>query len=177
VSSLRSPASKVLGRAELIARFGRPRDQRLVFTNGCFDLLHRGHAACLFEARSLGDILVVGVNDDASVRRLKGEGRPLRGVLDRAFLLGAFESVDVVTIFEEDTPLELIRLLVPDVLVKGGDYAEGDIVGSEVVRAAGGEVRALSFVDGASTSGIIERIQETGARRPPVEFQSGNLDA
>lgn len=115
------PAEKVLSRAELLARWGRPRQERLVFTNGCFDLLHRGHAEYLYQARALGDVLIVGVNADASVRRLKGPGRPIVGDRDRAFLVAALACVDAVTLFDEATPRELITALLPDVLVKGGN--------------------------------------------------------
>src|SRR5690554_7128390 len=113
--SLVRPGDKVLARTELIARFGRPRGRRVVFTNGCFDLLHRGHVEYLYEARALGDALVVGVNSDDSVRRLKGPGRPLVPAEDRALLVAALGCVDAVTIFEEDTPRELIAELLPDV--------------------------------------------------------------
>ncbi len=119
-----------------------------MFTNGCFDLLHRGHIEHLAQARALGDVLVVGLNSDASVRRLKGTGRPLVAEGDRAAVLAALRSVDAVTLFDEDTPLELISTLLPDVLVKGGDYDLDGIVGRETVEKAGGEVRVLPFVEG-----------------------------
>lgn len=144
-------------------RFGRPREPRLVFTNGCFDLLHRGHVSLLERARALGDLLVVGLNSDASVRRLKGPGRPLVPVEDRAYLLASLRPVDAVTIFEEDTPLALIRALLPDVLVKGADYRPDEVVGAEVVRAAGGDVHLLPLDEGRSTSGLLERIRQGGA--------------
>ena len=148
-------------RCEVLRREGR----RIVFTNGCFDILHVGHASYLERARELGDALVVGVNDDASIRRLKGEQRPIVAEDDRAGLLAALRSVDFVSLFGEDTPLELIRVVQPDVLVKGGDYdptaSDGPryIVGSDVVRERGGEVHVIDFVQGRSTSGIIERIR------------------
>lgn len=153
------PAAKVLEREALVARYGRPRSGRVVFTNGCFDLLHPGHVAYLDEARRLGDHLVVGVNTDASVRRLKGPGRPLVPQDDRALVLAGLAAVDAVTLFEEDTPLELIEALKPDVLVKGGDYDLDGIVGREVVEAGGGEVRVIPFVPGHSTTDLIERIR------------------
>jgi D-beta-D-heptose 7-phosphate kinase/D-beta-D-heptose 1-phosphate adenosyltransferase len=145
----------------LLDRFGRPRDQTVVFTNGCFDLLHPGHVEYLAQARTLGDVLVVGVNSDASVRRLKGAGRPLVVEADRAAVLAGLRSVDAVTLFDEATPLELISALLPDVLVKGGDYDLDGIVGRDVVEQAGGDVRALPFVEGYSTTEILTRLKET----------------
>jgi D-beta-D-heptose 7-phosphate kinase/D-beta-D-heptose 1-phosphate adenosyltransferase len=133
--------------------------RKLVFTNGCFDLLHRGHVEYLAEARSLGDALVVGVNDDDSVRRLKGPGRPLVPATDRAQVLAALAAVDRVVLFAEDTPARLIAELLPDVLVKGGDYALERIVGREAVEAAGGEVRRIAFRPGYSTTDLIARLR------------------
>ena len=157
----RDPAAKVLTRTGLLQRFGRPRTHRVVFTNGCFDLLHPGHVTCLEQARSLGDALVVGVNTDASVRRLaKGPGRPITPEADRAFLVAALESVDAVTLFDEDTPLELISRLLPDVLVKGGDYAPHQVVGREVVEGAGGRVVILPLLEGYSTTTLLRRLKE-----------------
>lgn len=132
--------------------------KKVVFTNGCFDILHAGHAQYLEEAKALGDILIVGLNSDHSVRRLKGESRPIISQEDRALLLAAIECVDYVVIFDQDTPLNLIKLIQPDVLVKGGDWKVADIVGSETVLAKGGEVFSLPFRDGISTSNIISRI-------------------
>ena len=132
----------------------------VVFTNGCFDLLHLGHVRYLEEARSLGDVLIVGVNTDASVARLgKGPGRPLNPAADRARVLAALACVDRVVLFAEDTPLELITLIAPDILVKGGDYQLHEIVGREAVLARGGRVVALPFVPGYSTTGLIDRIR------------------
>ena len=154
------PENKVLSRLELLRRYGRPRDLTVVFTNGCFDLLHRGHVAYLNAARLLGDVLVVGVNTDASTRRLgKGEERPLVPEADRAYLVAALECVDVVTLFDEDTPRELISALLPDVLVKGGDYAPEQVVGREVVEAAGGRLALIPFVEGYSTTRLLHRIR------------------
>ena len=155
------PETKVLGRADLVARFGRPREGRLVFTNGVFDLLHRGHVEYLHAARALGDTLVVGVNSDASVRRLKGETRPVVPLEDRMFVLAGLGCVDAVTSFDEDTPRDLIAALLPDVLVKGGDYRAEDVVGGREVRDAGGEVMILPFVEGRSTTRLIRRIEAT----------------
>jgi D-beta-D-heptose 7-phosphate kinase/D-beta-D-heptose 1-phosphate adenosyltransferase len=132
----------------------------VVFTNGCFELLHRGHVEYLAQARALGDVLVVGLNSDASVRRLKGVGRPLAAEADRAAVVAALRCVDAVTVFDEDTPLELISTLLPDVLVKGGDHHLDDIVGREVVEEAGGEVRVLPFVVGYSTTKILDRLKD-----------------
>jgi len=135
--------------------------KRIVFTNGCFDLLHPGHVAYLQEARSLGDILVVGLNDDDSIRRLKGSSRPVNPLDSRAVMLAALKPVDMVIAFSEDTPLELIRALQPDILVKGGDYTPETIVGAEDVRARGGEVVVIPFLDGHSSTGLIRRIRES----------------
>lgn len=130
----------------------------LVFTNGVFDLIHPGHIAVLHAARQEGDALVVGVNSDASVRRLKGEGRPVRNEQDRALVLAALAMVDAVVIFDQDTPLELIRALRPDVLVKGGDYTEATVVGAPEVRAHGGRVVIVPLVAGQSTTAIVEKL-------------------
>ena len=150
---------RLLSRETLVARFGPPRDRTVVFTNGCFELLHRGHVEYLAQAKALGDVLVVGLNSDTSVQRLRGAGRPLVAEADRAAVLVALRSVDAVTLFDEDTPLELISTLLPDVLVKGGDYDLDGIVGREVVEEAGGEVRALPFVEGHSTTSILDRFK------------------
>jgi D-glycero-beta-D-manno-heptose 1-phosphate adenylyltransferase len=131
----------------------------VVFTNGCFDLLHPGHVRYLREARSLGDVLVVALNSDASVRDLKGKGRPILNQEERSEVLAALEAVDYVTIFEERTPRELIASLLPEVLVKGGDWAVEEIVGREEVEAAGGKVLSLPYLEGASTSDIVQRIR------------------
>jgi D-beta-D-heptose 7-phosphate kinase/D-beta-D-heptose 1-phosphate adenosyltransferase len=136
----------------------RAAGKKVVFTNGCFDILHRGHVDYLQKARALGDALIVGLNSDASVQRLKGPSRPVVSEEDRAFVLSALAVVDYVTIFGEDTPYELIRAVVPDVLVKGGDWAVEAVVGKDVVEAAGGRVQTIAFVPDRSTTGIIERI-------------------
>jgi D-beta-D-heptose 7-phosphate kinase/D-beta-D-heptose 1-phosphate adenosyltransferase len=131
-----------------------------VFTNGVFDLLHSGHVDLLTTARGFGDALIVGVNSDASVRRLnKGPERPLRSEADRAYVLAAFEAVDAVVIFDEDTPLALVTALEPDVLVKGGDYREETIVGAKEVRARGGDVVVVPLLEGHSTTSIVDRIR------------------
>lgn len=135
------------------ARQGR----RLVFTNGCFDLLHVGHVRYLQEARRLGDLLFVGVNSDASVKRLKGQDRPLQNENDRAEILAALGCVDFTCLFTEDTPAKLIEAVKPDILVKGGDWKIDQIVGADFVLAHGGKVMSLQFVDGKSTTKLIEK--------------------
>jgi D-beta-D-heptose 7-phosphate kinase / D-beta-D-heptose 1-phosphate adenosyltransferase len=153
-------AQKILFREELMCRVEQHRQQgeRIVFTNGCFDLLHVGHMRYLQQARTLGECLIVGLNDDASVRQLKGERRPLIPQDERAGLLAALACVDYVTIFSEATPLALIKRLRPDVLVKGGDYTPETVVGQDVLTAYGGRVAIVPYVDGVSTTKIIESI-------------------
>jgi D-beta-D-heptose 7-phosphate kinase/D-beta-D-heptose 1-phosphate adenosyltransferase len=156
------PSDRIIPRHELaeVAAAAQARGLNVVFTNGCFDILHVGHVRYLTEARALGDMLVVGVNSDSSAAALeKGTGRPLNGELERAEVLAALDSVDFVTIFEETTPYNLIGLVQPDVLVKGGDWAAEDIVGSDIVLARGGEVKSLQFAPGFSTTGLIHKIQ------------------
>lgn len=131
---------------------------KVAFTNGCFDLIHRGHVEYLQRARELADVLVVGINTDDSVRRLKGQGRPILPQEDRAIILAAFECVDYVVLFDEDTPLNLIRALQPEVLAKGEDYEAHEIVGNDVVIAAGGNVARIALTPGRSTSQIIAGI-------------------
>lgn len=155
--SFTGSGGKILPADEVVARFGRPRDEQLVFTNGCFDILHRGHVELLEDARSQGDRLVVAINSDASVRRLKGAGRPVNPREDRAHLLAALAAVDVVTWFADDTPAALIERLLPDVLVKGGDYLPREVVGADAVRAAGGRVVLAPLVPGRSTTAILQR--------------------
>jgi D-beta-D-heptose 7-phosphate kinase/D-beta-D-heptose 1-phosphate adenosyltransferase len=133
--------------------------KRLVFTNGCFDILHVGHVRYLQSARELGDALVVAINSDRSVRELKGAGRPIMNEQERAEMLAALCAVDYVTVFDDISPRTLIAEVLPDILVKGGDYQPEEIHGREEVEAAGGRVMALPFVEGASTSSIIERIK------------------
>ena len=133
-------------------------NKKIVFTNGCFDILHIGHARYLYAAKERGDCLIVAVNSDRSVKSIKGPGRPVMNQAERTELLAAFQSVDMVVIFDEDNPLEVIRYLMPDILVKGGDWKEEDIIGSDVVKAAGGEVHRIPFVNGVSTTDIIKKI-------------------
>lgn len=132
---------------------------RVVFTNGCFDILHKGHIQYLEEARELGDKLIVGLNSDASTRRLKGPERPINNQDSRAYILASLSMVDLVVLFEEDTPLALIERIEPDVLVKGGDYTEDRVVGGTFVREKGGEVVIVPYVEGFSTTSIEEKIR------------------
>ncbi len=133
--------------------------EKIVFTNGCFDLLHLGHLSYLKEAASLGDRLIIGLNADASVRSLKGAMRPIWNERERSLHLACLTFVDAVVVFEEATPQRLIELLLPDILVKGGDYSLEEVVGKEVVEAAGGRVSILSFIEGYSSTALIEKIQ------------------
>lgn len=151
--------AKLMDRVTLIERFGSGRAGTVVFTNGCFDLLHPGHVDYLEKARSLGDALIVGLNSDASVSRLKGANRPLVGETDRARVLGALACVDAISVFDEDTPLELIAALLPNVLVKGGDYAVDEIVGRDLMEESGGVVEVIPFLSGYSTTELLERIR------------------
>ena len=138
----------------------RATGKKIVFTNGCFDILHHGHIDYLARAASLGNRLVIGLNTDASVRKLKGEERPLNQEQDRAFQLAALLFVDAVCFFEEETPAELIQVVRPDILVKGGDYKPEQIVGADFVQSYGGSVEVIPFVQGYSTTGLIDRIKK-----------------
>jgi D-glycero-beta-D-manno-heptose 1-phosphate adenylyltransferase len=151
---------KVLARAEMLAERGRLRaaGRRLVFTNGVFDLLHVGHVRYLSQARALGDALVVAINSDRTVRELKGPNRPIFDEAERAEILAALRVVDYVMIFDDISPRSVIAELLPDVLVKGGDYDLDQIHGREEVEAAGGKVISLPFIEGASTTALIERM-------------------
>ena len=157
-ASPRDPAEKVRDWSAA-SRWRAAQPGRVVFTNGVFDLLHPGHVDVLLGARREGDALVVAINSDASVRRLKGPSRPVRGEAERAYVLAAFEMVDCVVLFEQDTPLELIRHLRPDVLVKGGDYTRQSIVGAEDVTAWGGRIEVIPLTPGQSTTAIIARLR------------------
>jgi len=134
---------------------------KIVFTNGVFDIIHRGHVEYLLNAKSYGDVLIVGVNSDSSVKRIKGDNRPVNNEIDRAFVLLNLKPVDYVVIFEEDTPYNLIKAIQPNVLVKGGDWKVKDIVGSDIVLDRGGQVFSLKFIDNYSTTAIIKKINET----------------
>jgi len=151
--------STSLQQAQKIVEQWKKQGKCIVFTNGCFDLLHPGHIDYLDKAAKLGDILVVGLNDDDSIRRLKGESRPINPLRERAIMLAALRSVDLVIPFSEDTPLNLISSLMPDILVKGGDYEPNNIVGAKEVRQHGGKVIVMPFIDGYSSTKLIQRIQ------------------
>jgi D-beta-D-heptose 7-phosphate kinase/D-beta-D-heptose 1-phosphate adenosyltransferase len=155
-------STKIVSRPELVTLRHRWRAEgkKVVFTNGCFDLLHRGHLECLRQARALGDCLMVGLNSDQSVRALKGPGRPIMGQEDRAELLAELECVSYVCLFDEPSVEPLVAALLPDVLVKGGDYTLEGIVGSAIVQSQGGRVQALPLWKGASTSALVQRLRE-----------------
>jgi D-beta-D-heptose 7-phosphate kinase/D-beta-D-heptose 1-phosphate adenosyltransferase len=162
MKSIQAIPSKILTVSELQKQAVRWRlqDKKIVFTNGVFDILHEGHIASLSEAASYGDILVVGLNSDASVRRLKGPDRPVNREESRALLLASLVMTDVIVLFEEDTPRELITSLMPDILVKGGDYSIEQIAGAREVLAAGGEVKIAAIIEGISTTGLIEKMRK-----------------
>ena len=153
---------KIKTQDELIPILDRLRKQgkKVVFTNGCFDILHVGHVRYLKEAKGYGDILVVAVNSDLSVKSIKGDKRPIVSQSERAEVVAALEMVDYVTMFDEDTPYNIIKKLQPDVLIKGGDWTIDKIIGRDIVEARGGKVIAIPFIEGASTTGIVERVLE-----------------
>lgn len=134
--------------------------KKIVFTNGCFDILHPGHTDYLTKAKLLGDVLIVGLNSDPSIQRLKGPSRPIQNLKARALVLSALEAVDYIISFDDDTPLHLINTIRPAILVKGGDYSENQIVGAAEIKAAGGQVEILPFLSGYSTSDIVKKIKE-----------------
>jgi len=152
----------VINRDEIVKKCDdlRKNGKTIAFTNGCFDIIHAGHIQYLADAKKLGDVLIIGLNSDDSVRRLKGNSRPLNDQTARAAVLSALKSVDYVTIFEEDTPYELIKALKPDILVKGGDYNHDNIVGADIVEESGGKVVVIPFLTGYSTSSLIEKIRK-----------------
>ncbi|MDX2470392.1 MAG: D-glycero-beta-D-manno-heptose 1-phosphate adenylyltransferase [SAR324 cluster bacterium] len=156
------PIEKIFPPTELRKKLAKAQEQgqKVVFTNGCFDILHEGHVTYLYEARQAGDLLVMGVNSDASIGRLKGPKRPINPLDERMLILASLYFVDYVASFEEDTPLELITTLQPDLLVKGGDWDIDSIVGREIVEGRGGKVFNLPLVAGKATTGVIERIVE-----------------
>lgn len=160
-SKLEQIQSKIVGQTELLRKVNQWRlmGHRIVFTNGCFDLLHRGHLTYLLQAAEAGNRLIIGLNNDASVQRLKGPSRPILDQDTRALALASLTFVDAVTLFSDDTPLTLIEAAQPDVLVKGGDYAADRVVGSAEVVARGGQVTIIPFIEGHSTSAIIEKIR------------------
>ena len=153
---------KIFSRETLLRQIAiwRMKDLKIVLTNGCFDILHHGHVDYLSKAADLGDVLIIGVNSDASVKKLnKGANRPIQNENDRALTLSAFQFIEALIIFEEDTPYELIKAIQPDVLVKGGDWKETDIVGADIVKAKGGSVISIPFVEGYSTTNIENKIK------------------
>ena len=161
MTSLKKIQTKIqnLEEAKRIVRNWNSFDEKIVFTNGCFDLLHLGHIDYLSKAKDLGTKLIVGVNSSESVQKLKGPSRPIHSSLTRSTILAAFEFIDLVIIFEEDTPLELIKVLKPNVLVKGGDYTRETIIGAKEVESYGGKVQIIPFLSGYSTSNIVTKIQ------------------
>lgn len=161
MSKLKWIEQKIIQQNELISFCKRQRvkSRKIVFTNGCFDILHQGHIDVLAKAADQGNVLIVGLNSDSSVRQLKGSERPINREEDRALMLASLLCVDAVCIFEEATPLKLIEIIQPDVLVKGGDYQKEQIVGSQEVEARGGTVVIVPFVQGYSTSGLVEKIK------------------
>lgn len=152
------PKIKSLRQLVRIRNALRKQAKEVVFTNGCFDILHRGHIECLRKAKSFGDVLIVGLNSDSSVRKIKGEKRPILPQGDRAEILASLEMVDYVVIFREETPQKLITSLVPDVLAKGGDYKKEEIVGRDIVESSGGRVIRIRQIPGRSTKGVIGKI-------------------
>ena len=159
MSDVLAPSNKIMAWPRARAWRESLRGRKLVFTNGVFDLLHPGHIDVLLGARREGDALVVGLNSDASVRRLKGESRPIRTEGERAIVLAALGMVDAVVLFDQDTPLQLLETLAPDVLVKGGDYSEETIVGADTVKRAGGRVVVIPLTPGQSTTAIVEKLR------------------
>lgn len=162
MDKLKAVQSKIIGSsAELNRRlsYWNFKSKKVVFSNGCFDILHKGHIDYLAKAAGLGDILIIGLNSDNSVRRIKGGGRPVQDEDSRALILAGLQFVSAVVMFDEDTPYELIKTVQPHFLVKGSDYKTEDIVGFDVVKAKGGEVVTIDFLDGYSTTGVINRIK------------------
>jgi len=157
IITLKMPGVEALERQLAVWRFKK---ERLVFTNGCFDILHRGHIEYLARAADLGSVLIVGLNTDASVQRLKGIGRPVNNEHDRALLLASLYFIDAVILFDEDTPYRLIQRVQPDILVKGGDYQADDIVGNDIVRARGGQIIVIDLLPGYSTTSLYTKIKE-----------------
>jgi len=157
-----TPHSKIISR-ELIPCLKKEWNEKhfkIVFTNGCFDLIHRGHVEYLYKASQLGDVLFIGLNSDESVRRLKGENRPLQNQESRSLILASFQYVDYVCLFEEDTPYDLIKMVLPDVLVKGADYKPEEIVGYDIVKTYHGKVITVDFLEGYSSSTLINKIKK-----------------
>jgi rfaE bifunctional protein nucleotidyltransferase chain/domain len=161
------PNKIIFDRAKLVKKVSALKKQgkKIVFTNGCYDLIHAGHVKLLQKAKKLGDVLILAINSDSSVRRIKGPKRPIMPELERAEVLAALECVDIVTAFYEDDPFNIIKDVVPDVLVKGGDWKMGTIIGADIVEAAGGVTRNIKYEKGNSTTGIIERVVNAYGKR------------
>ncbi|MCM8825407.1 MAG: D-glycero-beta-D-manno-heptose 1-phosphate adenylyltransferase [Candidatus Omnitrophica bacterium] len=159
---MKSKKIKSLRQLKKIVEGLKKKGRKIVFTNGCFDILHAGHLYSLEKARKLGDVLIVGINSDSSVRKLKGRNRPVINEKDRSYLVSGFYCVDYCVIFENETPIHLIRTLKPDIIVKGADYKKEQIVGAEDVKAYGGKVVRMRLLPGRSTSSVIKKIHETG---------------
>lgn len=152
---------KNFGEIERISSYLKKEGKKIVFTNGCFDILHKGHIRLLKKAKSLGNVLIVGLNTDSSIRRLKGKGRPFLKEKERAEIISALEMVDYVVLFPQNTPYELIKIIRPHILVKGGDYNREGVIGKDIVESYGGKVYIFPMVKGASTTKIAERIRKT----------------
>jgi D-beta-D-heptose 7-phosphate kinase/D-beta-D-heptose 1-phosphate adenosyltransferase len=159
--------TKILSRTALKRKVNELKNagKRVVFTNGCFDIIHYGHVKYLEAAKRKGSVLIIGMNSDASIRRIKGSSRPIVTEKERAYVLASLECVDYVTIFDEDTPQKLIAALLPDILVKGADWKGKEVAGSDVIKANGGKVQFISYVPGCSTTNIIERILKSCKKR------------
>ncbi len=154
--------SKIISKEDLqyILSYYRFKEKKIVFTNGCFDLLHRGHIEYLLQAAASGDVLIVGLNSDKSVKKLKGADRPLQDEKSRALILASLIFVDHIVLFDEETPVNLIKSVQPDVLAKGGDYKEEEIVGNDVVKEKGGKVQIIEYLSGYSTTGLVDKIKK-----------------
>lgn len=155
--------SKILNHTELVGTLKKWRSSKLkiVFTNGCFDILHRGHVEYLNKAKSFGDKLIIGLNSDTSVKKLKGKNRPFTNENDRAYIIANLKAVDAVVIFEEDTPFLIIKKIKPDILVKGGDYKIDEIVGKDIVEKNGGKVITVPYINGKSTTNLLNKIKKS----------------
>ncbi len=162
MDKLNSIQSKIIDIKDIepFLTYWRLKNNKIVFTNGCFDILHRGHVEYLAKAASYGNILIVGLNTDDSIRRIKGSLRPIQDQYARALVLASLHFVSVVILFDEDTPYELIKRVQPDVLIKGSDYKAEDVVGNDIVKAKGGEIATIDFIDGYSTTSIIEKLKK-----------------
>lgn len=159
--NLSSIQNKIVSLSEFLSKQSEFSNQKkVVFTNGCFDLIHKGHISYLVEAKNLGDLLVLGLNTDASIKRLKGEKRPIKDQDTRALVLASFSFVDYVILFNEDTPIKLIESISPNILVKGADYKKENVIGADIVEENGGEVVLISFVEGASSTNLVTKIEK-----------------